>query len=242
MSDLGVQGDPAAAAGAVLFDAYGTLFTLEGIEAACREVLAGSGVEPAAFSALWRAKQLEYSVHRSLLGPAHYVDFARVTAEALDYALARHGVAPADPERAALLAVWHTPGADPAAADILAALAPLRRAILSNGTPGMLARAVATAGLDGVLEAVLSADEVGVYKPDRRVYALGTARFGLPPDRIWFVSANGWDAVGASAFGYRVCWLNRARLPAERHGPPPAVVIASLAELPGLVAGSPPAR
>ncbi|HEY7030628.1 MAG TPA: haloacid dehalogenase type II [Thermomicrobiales bacterium] len=220
---------------AVLFDAYGTLFRLDSIQDACAAALAtvpGNTSTAEEFSILWRAKQLEYSVHRSLMGEPYYVDFAAVTEQALDYALARLAVELPSTERASLLQAWQTPAADPSAPTVLAALAPLPRAILSNGAPAMLATAVAAAGLSDRLDAILSADEVRVYKPHPRVYALGTARFGFLPAEIAFVTGNGWDAAGAAAFGYRVCWINRHGLPEERHGPGPAAVVASLADVP----------
>ena len=228
----------------VLFDAYGTLFDLGAVEAEAAAVLAtaaGSAApDPAAFAALWRAKQLEYSVHRSLMGPERWADFRQVTAEALDYVLARFGLAPDAAARAALADIWETPRPYPEAADVLAALArrpngtrgTRSRAILSNGSAEMLAVAVAAAGLGPHLEAVLSADAARVFKPHPRVYALGTAHFGITPAEVCFVSANAWDAAGAAAFGYRVCWINRLGWPADRHGPPPTAIVASLAEVP----------
>jgi 2-haloacid dehalogenase len=219
---------------AVLFDAYGTLFRLDSIEVACATVLdtvADAKPTAAELSLLWRTKQLEYSVHRSLMGEAHYIDFAAVTAEALDYVLARYALVLPPGSRSTLLRAWRTPGADPDAGAVLSALSPLPRAILSNGAPAMLDEAVAAAGLSERLEAILSADEAQVYKPHPRVYALGAARFGLAPAEIAFVTGNGWDAAGAGAFGYRVCWINRAGLPEDRHGPPPAIVVDSLADV-----------
>jgi 2-haloacid dehalogenase len=220
---------------AVLFDAYGTLFRLDSILESCTRVLTANSVtstSPVEFSALWRSKQLEYSVHRSLMGKDHYVDFAAITADALDYTLDRFAIGLPSAERELLLRAWLTPGADADAREVLAALAPLPRAILSNGAPAMLAAAVEAAGLADRLEAVLSADEVRVYKPHPRVYALGTARFGFEPAEIAFVTGNGWDAAGAAAFGYRVFWVNRFGLPEERHGPRPDAIVASLAEVP----------
>jgi 2-haloacid dehalogenase len=223
---------------AILFDAYGTLFRLDSIETACATALANRTVTvPSApvFANLWRAKQLEYSVHRSLMGEGYYEDFATITTEALDYALASFAIDLPSADRSALLGAWQTPGADPDAGRALAALAPLPRAILSNGTPAMLAAAVAAAGLGDRLDAILSADEVQVYKPHPRVYALGTARFGGEAGEIAFVTGNGWDAAGAAAFGYRVCWINRAGLPAERHGPRPAAIVRSLGDVPAAI-------
>lgn len=220
---------------AVLFDAYGTLFRLDSIQDACADALAATSCEtpaPAEFSALWRAKQLEYSVHRSLMGAHHYLDFAAITAEALDYALARFAIRLPATGRESLLGAWLTPSADAAARSVLAELSPLPRAILSNGSPAMLATAVAAAGIEDRLDAVLSADEVRVYKPHPRVYALGTARFELEPGAVAFVTANGWDAAGAAAFGYQVCWINRLGLPEERHGPRAAAIVESLVAVP----------
>jgi 2-haloacid dehalogenase len=226
-----------AAVRAVLFDAYGTLFRLESIERACATALrTARGERPTAadFAALWRTKQLDYSLHRSLMGEARYVDFEAITAEALDYALARFALDLPPGARSSLLRAWRTPGADPAARAALAALAPLPRAILSNGSPAMLEEAALAAGLSDHLEAILSADAVRVYKPHPRVYALGAERFGLEPDRIAFVTGNAWDAAGAGVFGYRVCWINRAGWPEDRHGPPPTAIVGSLADVPAL--------
>lgn len=219
---------------AVLFDAYGTLFQLETIERACAAVLAlsKSPAPPADFALLWRTKQLEYSVHRSLMGEAHYRDFREITAEALDYAIARFAVDMAPSGRDTLLRAWLTPAADPAARTALSALGAVPRAILSNGEPLMLEEATRAAGLWELLDAILSADSVQTYKPDPRVYALGTSRFGVPAHEIAFVSANGWDIAGAGAFGYRTCWINRTGLPPERHGPPPTWTVPGLADVP----------
>lgn len=215
---------------AVLFDAYGTLFRLDSIEDACAVALvdAGSNVPTSAFLGLWRAKQLEYSVHRSLMGEAFYRDFAEITAEALDYTSARFEVEFSSATRDALLRSWATPGVDPDTAALLRALDPLPCAILSNGTPQMLQAAVASGGIADGLQALLSASDARVYKPHPRVYALGVERFGAPAAEIGFVTANGWDATGAATFGFQVCWVNRQGVPTERHGPAPAVTVDSL--------------
>jgi 2-haloacid dehalogenase len=230
---------------AVLFDAYGTLFRLEAIERACAAALGSARGDPPAaadFAALWRTKQLEYSLHRSLMGAARYVDFEAITAEALDYALARFALDLPPGARPSLLRAWRTLDADPDARAALAALAPLPRAILSNGSPAMLEEATLAAGLADHLEAILSADAVRVYKPHPSVYALGAERFGLEPDRIAFVTGNAWDAAGAGAFGFRVCWINGTGLPADRHGPPPTAIVGSLADVPALLGHRPADR
>jgi 2-haloacid dehalogenase len=226
---------------AVLFDAYGTLFRLDTIEQACAAVLARSqsSVPASEFALLWRAKQLEYSVHRSLMGEAHYRNFREITAEALDYTLARFNLDISPSARDTLLRAWMTPTADPAARTVLSALNGVPCAILSNGEPLMLEEATRAAGLWNMLDAILSADRVRSYKPHPRVYALGTSHVGLPAHEIAFVSANGWDIAGAGAFGYRTCWINRADLPAERHGPPPTWTVPDLAGVPAILGFAP---
>lgn len=207
---------------AVVFDVYGTLFELAGIARAC----AGLLPEPAPFVALWRARQLEYSWLRSLMGA--YADFDRVTAEALDHTLAHFALRPGAAARRALLAAWATLDPFPEVPATLARLGGLPLAVLSNGTPATLATLLAHGELAGRFAAILSADAVGVYKPQPRVYALAPAALALPADRILFVSANAWDAVGAKAYGFRVAWCNRFGQIADLHGPLPDLELRAL--------------
>jgi 2-haloacid dehalogenase len=220
-----------AATSACVFDAYGTLFDFTSASRRCRDAL---GAKADAMSALWRTKQLEYTWLRSLMG--HHAEFWQVTGEALDYAMAQLGFADAALRERLMDAFLNIQ----AYADARAVLEALRRtrrpaAILSNGSPRMLAAAVASAGIGDLLDHVLSVEEVGVYKPDRRVYELATRRLGLPAERVCFVSSNGWDAVGAASFGFTAVWANRAGAPRERLPAQPAAVIDSLAALPSLL-------
>ncbi len=222
---------PLASIGACVFDAYGTLFDVHSAAARCRDAL---GPKADALSALWRQKQLEYTWLRSLMG-AH-ADFAEVTADALDYAFGATGLADAG-LRARLLEVYQRLDAFP---EVPATLAALRRldlgtAILSNGSPAMLEAAVTSAGIDHLLDAVLSVEEVGIYKPHPSVYQLAVDRLGIAADRICFLSSNGWDAAGAARFGFRVVWVNRYRQPRERLPAQPAAEISELAALPPLL-------
>lgn len=218
---------------ACVFDAYGTLFDVHAAAAQCRGALGGKADS---LSATWRQKQLEYTWLRSLMG-AH-ADFARVTADALDYAMGQAGFN--DPAlRARLLDIYRRLTAFP---EVTATLEALRRAgfataILSNGSPDMLAEAVAHAGIGPLLDAVLSVEEVGIYKPHPSVYALATDRLGVARERICFLSSNGWDAAGAARFGFRVVWINRYRQPRERLPAGPEAEIADLAALPALLGG-----
>lgn len=211
----------------VVFDAYGTLLD---VHAAVARHAAAMGEGAQAFSETWRAKQLEYSWTRSLMGRTE--PFWRLTELALDYALAAH----TDVDRTlrpSLLAAYRTLDAYPDAAGTLAALqdAGLRTAILSNGDAAMLDDAVASAGLTARLDAVLSVEAAGAFKTDPQVYALAAARFGVPTDAVAFVSSNRWDVAGARAFGFAPVWVNRAGRPDEYADLPPAAVVSTLAAL-----------
>ena len=218
-----------------IFDAYGTLFD---VTAAARTAAAEPGRE--ALAALWprlaedwRRKQLEYSWLRTVMG--RHADFRTVTADALDWALEAAGLADAG-LRDRLLALYRDLAAYPEVPAVLAALKRrgLATAILSNGSPDMLAAAVHSAGIGGLLDDVLSVESVGVFKPDPRVSGQVAERFGPAPDAVLCVSANGWDAAGAAAYGFRTAWVNRAHLPVDRLPARPHHVVADLTPIPDL--------
>ena len=218
-----------------VFDAYGTLFDTA---AAARRLASQPGREAFAsaadqVSAHWRDKQLQYTWLRAVAG--HHADFRSVTEDALDWALEAAGLSD-DALRADLMALYDRLGAYPEAAGALARLKEMGRAtaILSNGTPGMLASAVESAGLGGHLDAVLSVEQVGVYKPHRSVYDLVGERFGTDPAEVFFVSANGWDAAAGAAYGFRTAWVNRAGAPLERLPGRPEHVVPDLSAVPAL--------
>ena len=217
---------------AIVFDAYGTLFDVNSAAARCRDAL---GPQADAFSATWRRRQLEYSWLRSLMG-AH-ADFWQLTAEALDYACERHGIADAA-LRQRLLDTYRELSAYPEVPAMLRAIrsAGFKTAILSNGSPAMLQAAVAAADLAAQFDQVLSVEAVGIFKPHRSVYQLAVDRLGVRPERICFVSSNGWDIAGAAHFGFRAVWINRAREPRERLPAGPEIELGDLSELPQLVA------
>jgi 2-haloacid dehalogenase len=210
-----------------VFDAYGTLFD---VHAAIARHRATAGPDAERFSDLWRTKQLEYTWTLTLAG--RYVDFWTLTERALDYALAR--VPSVDRSlRPQLLDAYLTLEAF---ADARAALTGLkargaRLAILSNGSPLMLATAVEAAGIAGLLDAVISVDTVRLYKPRPEVYALVTDSLGVTPREVAFVSSNRWDIMGAASFGFRPFWVNRARLPDEYSDLAPRGEISDLAAL-----------
>jgi 2-haloacid dehalogenase len=216
---------------AAVFDAYGTLFDVASASERAKETL-GARWQPLAD--LWRQKQLQYTWLRSLMG--RHADFWHVTGDALDFALESFGLRDAA-LRERLMALYERLGPHADARPALEALRAkgLRLAILSNGSPRMLAAAAESAGLAPLLEAVYSVEEVGIYKPHPSVYRIASDGLRLWPNEIVFVSANGWDAWGAKAAGLRVAWCNRSGQPAERLTEAPDVTIASLAELPALV-------
>ncbi len=216
---------------ACVFDAYGTLFDIQSPVARLRERL---GVKAAQLSVVWRAKQLEYTWLRTLM--RCHADFWQVTGDALDFALAETGLDDAV-VRQDLLDEYLTLDAYEDAEPVLQWLraSNVKTAILSNGTPDMLAAATRSAGLDEWLDAVLSIEEAGVYKPDPAAYTIAVDRLGMPAEAICFVSTNGWDAVGAANFGYRVAWLNRFGRPPERLPARPDAEITGLDALPPLL-------
>ncbi len=212
---------------AFVFDAYGTLFDVHAAIARHRDEM---GPDADRLSELWRSKQLEYSWTLTLAG--RYLDFWSLTQQALDYAFAR--VPSADRRlRAKLLEAYQALDAFP---DARATLQELKRrghqtAILSNGSPDMLAAAVAAAGLGAVLDCVLSVDSIRMYKPRREVYALVPAAIQVEPGNVVFVSSNRWDVMGAASFGFRAAWINRAGFPDEYADRPPALVLRDLTAL-----------
>ncbi|WP_208758094.1 haloacid dehalogenase type II [Bradyrhizobium zhanjiangense] len=219
------------AARAYVFDAYGTLFDFVSATRRCRDVL-GDGFDK--LTALWREKQLQYTWLRAAQG--RHADFWQVTGDALDVSLEtlmldQPGL------RDRLMGLYLTLDTFPEVPEVLQQLkaAGLKTAILSNGTPEMLDSAVKHAGIDGLLDAVFSVEEVGAYKPDPRVYQLAVDRLGIPASQISFQSSNAWDAYAASAFGMKVVWCNRYRQRKERLPGHPDHEIETLAELPRIV-------
>ena len=215
---------------AFVFDAYGTLFDVHSVVALADTIAPGQGTE---LSRIWRGKQLEYTWLQSLMASDAFAreDFDRVTAHALDYAVAALALPLRAADRHRLLDAYRGLAAFPEAHRVLAALAPRPRWILSNGTQASLAPLVQCNGMATLIDGVLSVDAVGVYKPAPQVYALAANALRLPPAQIGFVSANCWDAIGAQAFGFVSYWINRTGAPVDRHGPAPNHVLGSLADL-----------
>ncbi len=216
---------------ACVFDAYGTLFDVHSAAARCRDDLGGKAD---ALSDIWRQKQLQYTWLRSLMGT--HADFWQVTGDALDFALAAVGLDD-PPMRQRLMDLYLELDAYPEVPAMLGRLkaSGVATAILSNGAPAMLDAAVRSAGLAGTLDYVLSVEDVGIFKPDPRVYQLAADRIGVAPGEICFQSSNAWDAYAASHFGFRVVWVNRFDQPPERIPGAPDRQLGDLSPLPELL-------
>ncbi len=216
---------------ACVFDAYGTLFDVNSAARNAQDLL-GEKWQP--LGELWRLKQLQYTWLRGLGG--RHADFWQVTSDALDFALTTLKLD--GPElRARLMTLYLVLNPYPEVSDTLKHLkaAGMKLAILSNGTPAMLTAAAANAEISSLLDAILSVEEVKVYKPHPSVYGLACERFNVAASRICFLSSNGWDAYSAKAFGFRTLWCNRLAQVPEHIPATPDAQIATLAELPGMV-------
>lgn len=216
---------------ACLFDAYGTLFDVASAARALADEL-GADWQPLAET--WRTKQLNYSWLRSLMG-AH-VDFWQVTADALDFALEERDLQKGG-LRQRLLDLYFTLACYP---EVPAMLRQLKDAgfvtgILSNGAPAMLEAACRSAGIATLIDHLISVEDVGIYKPDPRIYRLAMEKLVLPAQAIAFHSSNGWDIHAGKRAGFYAIWINRSGQPAERLPNPPDVVLRNLTEVPAIL-------
>ena len=209
---------------ALVFDAYGTLYDVHSVARRSDELWPGRGAQ---LSQLWRTKQLEYTWLRSLMG--RYVPFSQVTREALVYSCQALGL-PIDTDgQQSLMREYLSLSLYPDVKSFLLSCPVGKRAILSNGSPDMLEPLVANSGLS--FDAVLSVDEVKLFKPVPSVYQLAVERLGVKKEEIGFVSSNCWDAAGAKSFGFRVWWINRGGAPVDRLGFPPDAILSTLGDL-----------
>ncbi len=216
---------------ACVFDAYGTLFD---VHSAVGKYIERLGDVSEQVSNIWRTKQLEYTWLRSLM--KKHADFWQVTQDALDYALAAFNIK--DKQlRNDLINAYLELDCYPEVPDTLQKLKDSGQqiAILSNGSPAMLEAVVKSSGLEDLVEIILSVEMVGIFKPDPAVYQLAVDQLGVTAAEIVFMSSNAWDAVGATAFGLRVAWINRFAQRPERLPFQPDIEIKTLDQLPGLL-------
>ena len=222
-----------------IFDAYGTLFD---VSAAARTVAEEPGREEFAkhwpsLSENWRRKQLQYTWLRAAMG-AH-TDFWNVTQDGLDWALEAEGLDGDDELRERLLMLYRELDPYPEVPPMLEAVKAqgMATAILSNGAPGMLSDAVASAGIGAHLDDVLSVESVGVFKPAPQVYDMVSERFCCDISEVLFVSSNGWDACAAAAYGFIAAWVNRTGAPMDRLPGRPHHLLEDLSAIPALTEG-----
>lgn len=213
---------------ALVFDAYGTLFDVHSALERCEQFWASKGAQ---VSQLWRAKQLEYTWQRSLMG--RYEPFSRVTRDALGYACEALGLVLDEAKTAALMSEYLKLAPYP---DVPPALEKLKAsgrklAILTNGSPDMIHPLVKNRGMEKIFDAVLSVDELKIFKPSPKVYELATQRLATRADEIGFVSSNCWDALAAKSFGFGVYWINRTGAPVDRLGFKPDGQLKGLGDL-----------
>ena len=224
---------------ALVFDLYGTLCDVHTVAAACDARFSGRGRE---ISAVWRQKQLEYTWMRSLMGC--YENFEKATDDALTFACRQLGLDLSPQVHADLCKAYLRLRAFPevpAALDELRASG-LKLAILSNGSARSIDSVVTHAGIAAKFDELVSVDEVGVFKPDPRVYELAERRLGVPRSSILFVSSNSWDATGASYYGYATCWVNRGNGCFDELGRTPDLQVPHLGAIaPALAAAAPTA-
>lgn len=216
---------------ACVFDAYGTLFDVHSAVGKCKEKIGSNSDQ---ISMLWRTKQLEYTWLRSLMG--QHTDFWQVTGDALDFAFDMFEISDSS-LREELMNAYLSLNAYPEVTETLSTLKKrgFKLAILSNGSPHMLDAAVKNSGIENLIEVNLSVEEVGIFKPHTSVYQLAVDHLNIRRDEIVFQSSNAWDASGASAFGFKVAWINRFGQSPERLPGNPDIEIKTLDELPELI-------
>ena len=218
--------DNRASVRALVFDAYGTLFDVQSIGTACEWLFPGRGAD---LSRLWRTKQLEYTWLRSLMG--RYTEFEAITRDALGIACRTLGLELTQSDAILLMEGYRQLQLFPEVKDALAALHGRKLAILSNGSPAMLNALVEHAGMFKLFHAVISVDELKMFKPHPSVYGLATQYLGVNASEIGFVSSNFWDVSGASSFGFRTFWINRNNSQPDALGFEPVAVVRRLDEL-----------
>ena len=220
---------------AFAFDAYGTLFDVFSVTALCEELFPGNGD---ALAQRWRAKQLQYSMLRSLMG--RHRDFWLVTGDALVHAARSLGLDLTTARRERLMDAYLTLAAFPDVRPGLRALRDrgVRLAILSNGEPRMLEAAARSAGIDTLLDTIISVEEIKIFKVSPRVYNLGLERLGVDRTGLGFISSNSWDIAGAASAGLITFWIQRAAAePPEELGFAAHRVVAALTDLAPLLEG-----
>jgi 2-haloacid dehalogenase len=220
---------------AFAFDAYGTLFDVFSVTAFCEQLFPRKGN---ALAQLWRAKQLQYSLLRSLMG--RHKDFWQLTEDGLVYTSKSLKLDLTPEKRKRLMEAYFSLAAFPDVKPGLVALKKhgLKLAILSNGEPRMLEAAAKSAGIYDMLDRIISVEEVGIFKPSPQVYNLGPERMNVSNAKLGFVSSNSWDINGAASAGLMTFWIQRsAGEPPEELGFNADQVVSAITDLAPLVRG-----
>jgi len=189
---------------AIIFDAYGTLFDVNSAAEKCKDKI---GNKWESFANYWRTTQLEYTWLRSLMD--RHKDFWQVTEDSLDKSMNAFKIESS--MRSELLNLYKILSTFPEVKDVLNNLKKkdYKLAILSNGTPSLLNELVKSNNLDSIFDDIFSIEEVGIYKPDSRVYDLPINNYQIQKNEVAFLSANTWDVSGGGNYGYNSVWVNR---------------------------------
>ena len=202
----------------IVFDAYGTLFDINAAAQKSALVSSNSILQRnwKELAEIWRKKQIEYTWLQNILGS--HTDFLDITKISLDFALEEMTLDQEPKLRKTLLDLYRTSEAYPEVVQVLEDLNDrgVKLSILSNGTPEMLFSACASTRIEKLLDFIVSVEDIGIFKPDGRVYELVNSKMGYKISEVLFVSSNGWDIMGAAKFGFSTAWINRNKKPVER--------------------------
>jgi 2-haloacid dehalogenase len=189
---------------AIVFDAYGTLFDVNSAAEKCKDRI---GVKWEGFANFWRTTQLEYTWLRSLM--KRHKDFWAITEDSLDKSMKVFNIDNA--MRNELLNLYKTLSPYPEVKEVLNSLKKknYKLSILSNGTPALLSELVKSNDLEIIFDDLFSIEEVGIYKPDSKVYDMPIKRYQIKSKEVAFLSANTWDVSGGGNYGYNSIWVNR---------------------------------
>ena len=202
----------------IVFDAYGTLFDINAAAQKSALVSSNSILQRnwKELAEIWRKKQIEYTWLQNILDS--HTDFLDITKISLDFALEEMTLDQEPKLRKTLLDLYRTSEAYPEVVQVLEDLNDrgVKLSILSNGTPEMLLSACASTRIAKLLDFIVSVEDIGIFKPDGRVYELVNSKMGYKISEVLFVSSNGWDIMGAAKFGFSTAWINRNKKPVER--------------------------
>ena len=189
---------------AIIFDAYGTLFDVNSAAEKCKDKI---GEKWERFANFWRTTQLEYTWLRSLMD--RHKDFWQVTEDSLDKSMKAYEID--NSMKNELLNLYKILSPFKEVPEVLKSLKEknFKLAILSNGTPSLLNQLVKSNNLENIFDDIFSIEEVGVYKPDSKVYDIPIKKYNIKKNEVAFLSANTWDVSGGGNYGYNSIWVNR---------------------------------